>query len=747
MLTLANIFGDLPEARDLPGMLKPSFDDLLGGCDNVPFNHSTWTHGVTLGTVSSEMIRDWKNGAALQNGGSSTASTFGSQPRNTVGDLVQRAWQRFSKGVDRTVLSQEELDDLVVDRRTKLWTMALLFEHQGDPGNMTAVSGNFNRLKFPFRLNSALPRYTLVPNTGSHHNIPLQRIHRSEWAIPSELAGKLCHDFTVEELSRTIQHILVSHRLLDNDLKGYLVDAQRKHWDIGTLYAHLRPWWYSQDPFGRLIHKMNIQKGRDRYLRKRPEHNSKEITVFRIPPRRVWDLLSNRVVPTSGLKIPASSFHVVPDNMWAVSHSWVAQADLEFVETAINQRQWRVPRPKATTFDHIRIELLNMGAEYVFLDVLCLRQRKPSNPDPNEERIRQEEWSTDIPSLGHIYRHTRYQTVVTYFNGLGLPFAVDANTLATDLHWFNRVWTLQETVVNWLPGGLHTGFLQDLASGRGQQTDFMRRMQESFDSLSLAAVGSDPPWEILRFEDLLEELRRRPGYAAKKSFDRVAALAYLLPYITRPVYDENWDNDEDAWAALVWNMPPAVRLDLLLRYPAYASEVPQRSSASENTRPLISWRPCWQQIMNLTDLHPQALTTYHHDCEKLQVHGDWGFYHQAYVLSHCSVACDKDGNITVAVSQRVGQNQGVAIDKNNYTNLKLKPDKELSEDDITLVCVLNVDCWIIGRESGTICIEGQEAVILEKIGTGHMMPPLERNEINELAQKGKRRYVAYPDPR
>ena len=81
---------------------------------------------------------------------------------------------------------------------------------------------------------------------------------------------------------------------------------------------------------------MNIQKGRDRYLRKRPERNSKEITIFRIPPRRVWDLLSNRVVPTSSLKIPASSLHVVPDSIWAVSHSWVAQADLDFVETSTN---------------------------------------------------------------------------------------------------------------------------------------------------------------------------------------------------------------------------------------------------------------------------------------------------------------------------------------------------------------------------------------------------------------------------
>ena len=41
-----------------------------------------------------------------------------------------------------------------------------------------------------------------------------------------------------------------------------------------------------------------------------------------IPPRRVWDLFSNRVVPFSVLSVEFPD--VMPSNVWAVSHSWVA---------------------------------------------------------------------------------------------------------------------------------------------------------------------------------------------------------------------------------------------------------------------------------------------------------------------------------------------------------------------------------------------------------------------------------------
>ncbi len=50
------------------------------------------------------------------------------------------------------------------------------------------------------------------------------------------------------------------------------------------------------------------------------------------------------------------------------------EVDRQNVETPINGCEWPVPMPKGADLNHIRIEMLNIGAEYVWLDVLCLRQ-------------------------------------------------------------------------------------------------------------------------------------------------------------------------------------------------------------------------------------------------------------------------------------------------------------------------------------------------------------------------------------
>ncbi len=42
--------------------------------------------------------------------------------------------------------------------------------------------------------------------------------------------------------------------------------------------------------------------------------------------------------------------------------------------TPINGYEWPVPMPRDANLDLIRIEMLNAGAEYAWLDVLCLRQ-------------------------------------------------------------------------------------------------------------------------------------------------------------------------------------------------------------------------------------------------------------------------------------------------------------------------------------------------------------------------------------
>ncbi|EKM51402.1 uncharacterized protein PHACADRAFT_200229 [Phanerochaete carnosa HHB-10118-sp] len=130
---------------------------------------------------------------------------------------------------------------------------------------------------------------------------------------------------------------------------------------------------------------------------------------------------------------------------------WVADEDRVDVWTNINGNQWPAPTPRATTLEHVRVELLNMGAEYVWVDVLCLRQKGHNEDEP----ARLEEWKVDVPTIGYIYQAaSSSRRCVTYFNGLGLPFATAPDVVASDRHWFNRVWTLQESVSEWLPGGL-----------------------------------------------------------------------------------------------------------------------------------------------------------------------------------------------------------------------------------------------------------------------------------------------------
>lgn len=93
-----------------------------------------------------------------------------------------------------------------------------------------------------------------------------------------------------------------------------------------------------------------------------------------MPPRRVWDLYSNRRVlliwvVEPGLDIPSDSFQRIMSRS-AVSRAWMLSSQRQDRQTRIN---WPAPLPKDRSLDDIRIELLNMWAEYAWLDVLCLR--------------------------------------------------------------------------------------------------------------------------------------------------------------------------------------------------------------------------------------------------------------------------------------------------------------------------------------------------------------------------------------
>jgi len=129
-----------------------------------------------------------------------------------------------------------------------------------------------------------------------------------------------------------------------------------------------------------------------------------------------------------------------PD-FWAISHSWVGEPDRQHISSPVNQYEWDIPMPKGVTLEGIRLDLISCGAEYCWLDILCLRQR---GSDAYNNSLATEEHRIDVPTIGNVYQKSI--RVLYYFNGLGKPLKSGEEVLQDERHWLNRAWTLQEIV-------------------------------------------------------------------------------------------------------------------------------------------------------------------------------------------------------------------------------------------------------------------------------------------------------------
>ncbi|PBK62609.1 hypothetical protein ARMSODRAFT_841403, partial [Armillaria solidipes] len=273
------------------------------------------------------------------------------------------------------------------------------------------------------------------------------------------------------------------------------------------------------------------------------------ITDPTIPPRRVWDLEANRVVP---YWVARKDEHGVC-HIWAISHAWMDDKERGDVMTPINGYEWPVPIPKDTNLDLIRIEMLNLGAEYAWLDVLCLRQ-----PGGRGELLRKEEWKLDVPTIGYVYDDFKGH-VVCYFNGLGRPLSLTPD-FDSDRSWFRRAWTLQEVGA----GGERVII--------GGETGNKRRSRIFRKRLDLLG-------DLWLVENVLLQMQKR---VSTNPMDRVAGLAYLLVTEYIPTYDAE-QSEESAWVALVNAMVGESRLNLLFCYPE-----PGNGSKC--------WRASWKQV-------------------------------------------------------------------------------------------------------------------------------------------------------
>ncbi len=273
------------------------------------------------------------------------------------------------------------------------------------------------------------------------------------------------------------------------------------------------------------------------------------------PPRRVWDLEANRVVPywVAGKHKNGSR------DIWGISHAWMDDKERVNVMTPINGYEWPVPIPKDANLDLIRIEMLNLGAEYAWLDILCLRQ-----PGGQGEHLRKEEWKLDMPTIGYVYDDPDGD-VVCYFNGLGRSLSWPPD-FDSDRSWFRRAWTLQE---------IGAGPECIVIGGETGNDSISTTFDEQLNSLG----------DLWHVENALLQMQRR---VLTNPTDRVAGLAYLLYTEYIPTYDAE-QSEESAWVALVNAMVGESRMDLLFCYPE-----PGNGSKC--------WRASWEQVMNMTFL-------------------------------------------------------------------------------------------------------------------------------------------------
>ncbi|KAK0438814.1 hypothetical protein EV421DRAFT_2021134 [Armillaria borealis] len=400
-----------------------------------------------------------------------------------------------------------------------------------------------------------LPEVTLSAPTGTGQMASIPVLNQQSYSgrkpvIPSALADTLCADLSISGLLEKFNTALgTSYTQLTGGVCSALKDCILKKYDFGTAYARLRLFW------NHFKFKKKLATIVDELSDREVQHQKMlqdvlvkdRILYFRVPPRRVWDLCSNRVVSWSIARQEGRQC------LWGISHAWMDEEDREDVLTSINGYEWPVPIPKGISLDLIRIEMLNLGAEYVWLDVLCLRQKGGIRED-----LREEEWKVDVPTIGNVYG--KAEKVVNYLSGLGRPLSSNADDFGNDRCWFKRAWTLQEITEHPIIGG-DTG-----------DVELQAKFEEKLTSLQHTTLG---------LYEVLSEMQKR---VSTNPMDKVAGMTYPLGSMSIPAYYEE-QSEEDAWIALVNATGRESQGNLLFMYP----------EPGNGNR---FWRPSWNQVMS-----------------------------------------------------------------------------------------------------------------------------------------------------
>ncbi|PBK59178.1 hypothetical protein ARMSODRAFT_1073628 [Armillaria solidipes] len=124
--------------------------------------------------------------------------------------------------------------------------------------------------------------------------VPKQRSHTYKMpVITSALADTPCVDLGVIGVLEKLNTTLCTSYSLNSTLSSVLNSFIEKELDFGTAYAYLRPYW---DGITTIEHKLCTREEEDRKRRQNATVDGK-IVSENMPPRRIWDLFANRVVP------------------------------------------------------------------------------------------------------------------------------------------------------------------------------------------------------------------------------------------------------------------------------------------------------------------------------------------------------------------------------------------------------------------------------------------------------------------